>query len=439
MKINVKESTMVRPAEKTPHRNLWNSNLDLVVKPKFHTPCVYFYKPNGASSNFFDSTLLKEALSKVLVPFYPVAGRLRRDENGRVEIDCNGEGVLFVEAETTSVIDDFGDFAPTLEFRQLIPAVEFSGEMSSFPLLVVQVTHFKCGGVSLGVGKEHHVADGPSALYFINSWSEMARGLKLTVPPFIDRTLLRARDPPTPVFHHIEYQPAPPMKTPSHSQNSQTSLGSSASVAIFKFTRDQLSKLKSKFKEGENSAVNYSSYEMLASHVWRSACRARDLPVDQKTKLYIVTNGRSRLRPTLPPGYFGNVLFNATPIALSGDLVSKPLAYAAGRIHDAIVSIDDEYLRSAIDYLELQSDIMALARGAHTFQGPNIAITSWVGIGLHDADFGWGRPIFAGPGGVGCEGLSYVLPNPANDGSLWLAISLQSHHMKRFKKIVHDF
>ncbi|KAI3967768.1 hypothetical protein MKW92_050959 [Papaver armeniacum] len=427
MKINIKESTMVRPAEKTPHQNLWNSNLDLVVAPKFHTPCVYFYRPDGAS-DFFDSTLLKDALSKVLVPFYPVAGRLRRDENGRVEIDCNGEGVLFVEAQTTSVIDDFGDFAPTLVFRQLIPAVEFSGDMSSYPLLVVQVYSF---WILILQFLEHHVADGPSGLHFINSWSEMARGLKLTVPPFIDRTLLRASDTPTPAFHHIEYQPAPPMKMP----NSQPAQGSS--VAIFKFTRDQLKTLKSKSKEGV--AGNYTSYEMLAAHVWRSACRARDLPVDQESKLYIVTNGRSRLRPTLPTGYFGNVLFSATPIAVSSDLFSKPLSYAAGEIHDAISRMDDEYLRSAIDYLQLQPDITALARGAHTFRGSNMAITSWAGLGLHDADFGWGRPIFAGPGGVGAEGLSYVLPSPVNDGSLWLAISLQSHHMKRFEKIVYDF
>ncbi|MCL7042883.1 hypothetical protein MKW94_020612 [Papaver nudicaule] len=137
MKINIKESTMVRPAEETPQRGLWNANVDLVV-PRMHTPSVYFYRPNG-SSNFFDCTVLKEALSKVLVPFYPMGGRLKRDEDGRIEIDCNGEGVLLVEAETTSVIDDFGDFAPTLELRQLIPTVDYSGDISSYPLLILQV------------------------------------------------------------------------------------------------------------------------------------------------------------------------------------------------------------------------------------------------------------------------------------------------------------
>lgn len=140
MIINVRESTMVSPAEETPRRALWNSNVDLVV-PNFHTPSVYFYRPNGAS-NFFDAGVLKEALSKALVPFYPMAARLRRDEDGRVELDCQGQGVLFVEADTSTVVDDFGDFAPTLQLRQLIPAVDYSQGIETYPLLVLQVRFF---------------------------------------------------------------------------------------------------------------------------------------------------------------------------------------------------------------------------------------------------------------------------------------------------------
>lgn len=137
MMINVRETTMVKPSSDAPQRALWNANVDLVV-PSMHTPSVYFYRPNGAS-NFMDSNVLKQALSKALVPFYPMAGRLRRDDDGRIEIDCNGEGVLFVEAETTSVIDDFGDFAPTLELRRLIPTVDYSGGIHTYSALVLQV------------------------------------------------------------------------------------------------------------------------------------------------------------------------------------------------------------------------------------------------------------------------------------------------------------
>ncbi|KAM0033328.1 putative quinate O-hydroxycinnamoyltransferase [Helianthus debilis subsp. tardiflorus] len=375
MKIEVRESTMVRPAEETPRIRLWNSNVDLVV-PNFHTPSVYFYRPNGAA-NFFDPAVMKEALSKALVPFYPMGGRLKRDEDGRIEIDCQGQGVLFVEAESDGVVDDYGDFAPTLELRQLIPAVDYSQGIESYPLLVLQVTYFKCGGVSLGVGMQHHAADGASGLHFINTWSDMARGLDLTIPPFIDRTLLLARDPPQPAFEHIEYQPAPPMKTAPTTTNDQQV--PETAVSIFKLTRDQLNALKAKSKEAGNT-ISYSSYEMLSGHVWRCVCK----------------------------------------------------------IHDALAKMDDDYLKSALDYLELQPDLKALVRGAHTFACPNLGITSWARLPIHDADFGWGRPIFMGPGGIAYEGLSFVLPSPTNDGSLSIAISLQAEHMKLFSGFLYD-
>ena len=293
------------------------------------------------------------------------------------------------------------------------------------------MTHFKCGGASLGVGMQHHVADGASGLHFINTWSDVARGLDVSIPPFIDRTILRARDPPRPVFDHIEYKPPPAMKT---QQSSDTA---AAAVSIFKLTRDQLSTLKAKSKEDGNT-INYSSYEMLAGHVWRSVCKARALPHDQDTKLYIATDGRSRLQPSPPPGYFGNVIFTTTPIAVAGDLMSKPTWYAASRIHNALLRMDNEYLRSALDYLELQPDLKALVRGAHTFKCPNLGITSWTRLPIHDADFGWGRPIFMGPGGIAYEGLSFIIPNSTNDGSVSVAIALQPEHMKVFKEYLYD-
>ncbi|KAH7861888.1 hypothetical protein Vadar_032226 [Vaccinium darrowii] len=141
MKIKVKESTIVKPAKETPKHILKSSNLDLLV-PSFHAPTIYFYKPNG-SKKFFDTHLLKEALSNCLVVFYPVAGRLRRrvddgSKGGGFDVDCNGKGALFVEAEAEGVIDDFGDFAPCLEIKQLIPTVDCSDESFSFPLLLLQ-------------------------------------------------------------------------------------------------------------------------------------------------------------------------------------------------------------------------------------------------------------------------------------------------------------
>lgn len=427
MIINVRESSIVRPAEEMPKSILWISSLDQLMSSN-HMKSVYFYQSNGLA-NFFDTKVMKEALSRALVPFYPMAGRLSNDQNGRKEIDCNGEGVLLVEADTTSLVDDLGDFRPTSELEKLVPTMKDFNDISSIPLLLLQVTYFKCGGVSLGVAMQHNVADGTSGLHFVNTWSDIARGLDIAVPPYINRTILRARDPPRPSFPHVEYQTPPTLKSRSNVEPSQTK------SSIFKLTRNQIQALKAKVKES-GSTINYSSYVVLAGHLWRCVCKARRLSDDQETKMQIPVDGRSRLRPPLPPGYFGNVLFKATPTALSADLLAKPLSYAVGLIHEALTRMDDHYLRSALDYLEVQPDLSRLSSRPHIFACPNIGITSWR-LPIHDADFGWGRPIFMGPARVLYDSIGYVLSSPINDGSLSVVISLQSNVMELFEQCIY--
>nr|ADL62855.1 hydroxycinnamoyl-CoA transferase 2 [Cynara cardunculus var. scolymus] len=432
MNINIKHSSFVQPSQPTPSSTIWTSNLDLVVG-RIHILTVYFYRPNGAS-NFFDADVMKKALADVLVSFYPMAGRISRDRNGRLEINCNGEGVLFVEAELDSTLDDFGEFTPSPELRRLTPTVDYSGDISSYPLFFAQVTHFKCGGVALGCGVFHALADGLSSIHFINTWSDMARGLSIAIPPFIDRTLLRAREPPTPTFDHIEYHAPPSMKTIS--QNPESSR--KPSTTVLKLTLDQLNVLKASTKN-DGSNTTYSTYEILAAHLWRCACKARGLPDDQLTKLYVATDGRSRLSPQLPPGYLGNVVFTTTPVAKSGDLTTQSLSNAASLIRTTLTKMDNNYLRSAIDYPEVQPDLSALIRGPSYFASPNLNINTWTRLPVHDADFGWGRPVFMGPACILYEGTIYVLPSPNNDRSMSLAVCLDADEQPLFEKFLYDF
>ncbi|KAM0908823.1 hypothetical protein ACQ4PT_015171 [Festuca glaucescens] len=101
MKMEVLNSTLVAPSEETPRTGLWLSNLDLAGH-RSHTPLVYYYPaPTPGSkegADFFSPDRLRAALARALVPFYPLAGRLDVDEDGRLQINCNGEGVLFVVA-----------------------------------------------------------------------------------------------------------------------------------------------------------------------------------------------------------------------------------------------------------------------------------------------------------------------------------------------------
>lgn len=58
----------------------------------------------------------------------------------------------------------------------------------------------------LGLGMNHNMFDGIAAMEFLNSWAETARGLPLSVPPCLDRTLLRPRTPPKIEFPHNEFE-----------------------------------------------------------------------------------------------------------------------------------------------------------------------------------------------------------------------------------------
>ncbi|VAI47323.1 unnamed protein product [Triticum turgidum subsp. durum] len=313
MKITVRGSTVVVPAEETPRLRLWNANPDLVV-PRFHTPSVYFFRRGAGegeeAGRYFDAERMRRALAEALVPFYP--------------------------------------------------------------------------------------------------------------------------------HPHIEYQPAPAMLDSEEPQAlTAKPEAPPTAVDIFKLSRADLGRLRAQLPTGEG-APRFSTYAVLGAHVWRCASLARGLSPEQPTKLYCATDGRQRLQPLLPEGYFGNVIFTATPLAVAGK-VTGSLADGATTIQAALEVMDNEYCRSALDYLEMQPDLSALVRGAHTFRCPNLGLTSWVRLPIHDADFGWGRPVFMGPGGIAYEGLAFVLPSASRDGSLSVAISLQAEHMEKFRKMIFDF
>ena len=75
--------------------------------------------------------------------------------------------------------------------------------------------------------------------------------------PLIDRTLLKARVPPTPRFHHAEYDPPPSLNT-STSIFKLDPNPKPSSVSVFKITLNQLNALKAKSFKNENT-TEYST------------------------------------------------------------------------------------------------------------------------------------------------------------------------------------
>jgi hypothetical protein len=106
---------------------------------------VYFYLNDGSQADFFKHESLVAALEKMLVPFYPIAGRFKKEDDSRMEIDYNAAGVLLVEAEAgVRELSDTGEFAPDPRFQQVVPQINYSCDISSYPLLVLQVRLLVC-------------------------------------------------------------------------------------------------------------------------------------------------------------------------------------------------------------------------------------------------------------------------------------------------------
>ena len=153
------------------------------------------------------------------------------------------------------------------------------------------------------------------------------------------------------------------------------------------------------------------------------------------------------MKPPIPENFSGNSSFVvSTPECEFGELMSQPLSYAAGKIREGTWKMTSEYAQSVVDYLAGQDDFNRLRTSFHSkvpvqasFWGnPNLSIGSWMSFPFYEADFGWGRPSYFAPATLNTDGKSYIMVGPSDDGSLIVAIRLQTRHMDDFKKYFYE-
>lgn len=463
MKITFKNSCLVKPAEPTFEGpfplSVWDQ-----IGCVMHVPTIYFYEPKYQSPADTIFKSLQSSLSKVLVHFYPLAGRLRCLRGGRLELNCNSAGVELVEAESDAILADLGDFSPSPEFNRLFPCIDYKDtSLEDLPLLYVQLTKFRCGGISLSLSVSHAVVDGLSALYFVSEWARIARGEDALLGrdsvvrrPFLDRKVFQAArgdyyDKNDNYDEHDRYNfTQPPILIGESSNESERK--KKTSTAMLKLTKNQVETLK---KQANACAYAYAAcmevpcytrYEVITAQMWRAACKARKLVNEQATILGICVDIRKRIEPALPEGYFGNAIIDVTASGFSGEIISQPLSYAASKIRAAVTQVTDEYVRSAMEFMENQEDISrfqdlyAMKNGEGPFYGnPNLVVVSWITLPLYDQDFGWGKEIWMSPGTHESDGDCLIIPagGQHDDGALAVAVCLQDCHIEEFRKFFY--
>ena len=285
-------------------------------------------------------------------------------------------------------------------------------------LSLLQVTRFKCGGFTLGLAMNHCMLDGVSATEFLHSWAETSRGLPLSVPPAIDRTLLAARTPPKIEFPHDEFKQIERVSDTSSLHEQELVYCS------FSFDSEKLQRLKMEAL-ADGTIEGCTTFEALSALVWRARTRALGLEPGQETKLLFAVDGRTRLEPPLPKGYFGNGIVLTYSICTAGELVEKPLSFAVSLVQKAIRMIDDGYIRSTIDFFETTR-----ARPSLDY---TLLITTWSKLTLNSIDFGWGEPLCCGPVTLPEKEVSLFLSEGKGSKAISVLIGLPAVAMETFQ------
>ena len=139
----INEPTLVAPAEETKKGMYFLSNLDQNIAVIVRT--VYCFK-TADRGNEKAGEVIKNALKKVLVHYYPLAGRLSISSEGKLIVDCTGEGALFVEAEANCSMEEIGDTTKpdpgTL--GKLVYNIPDAKHILQMPPLVAQVCFYDC-------------------------------------------------------------------------------------------------------------------------------------------------------------------------------------------------------------------------------------------------------------------------------------------------------
>ncbi|KAK4729422.1 hypothetical protein R3W88_022410 [Solanum pinnatisectum] len=409
---------------------LYLSNLDDMIGSRVFTPTMYFYRSNGKMDVMTIINVLKESLASVLVPYYPFSGRLRETKEGKLEVFFGPkQGVLLVEACSEMTILNLGDLTvPNPAWKNLVYTFpnEEQYKVIDMPLLIAQVTRFSCGGFSLGLRVCHCLCDGVGAMQFLSAWASTARLNKLTVnpKPCWDRETLIPNDPPLIQYPHIEFK-----RIDDASSFTRRLCLVKPVQKCYRVTRDFQAHLKTLV--GPN--ISCTTFDAMAAHVWRSWVKAliNVSPLDYELRLTFSVNCRSRLtNPPLKSGFYGNAVSMACATSNVSGIVNGSISDTICLVRNARLLVSEAYLRSTIDYIQVN-------RPTKLEFGGKLTITQWTRFSMYEsADFGWGKPIYAGPIDLTpTPQVCVFLPQDDSDGAMLVCICLPEDASHRFTDI----
>lgn len=435
--INIKEATVIPPADQTPNHTLALSALDSQLFLRFTIEYLLVYKPNGSDSTALVARV-KSALSKALVPYYPLAGRVRpRTDGNGLEVVCRGQGALFINAEEND--STFAEFARAprrvTQWRKLL-SFHVVDVLLGAPVVVIQLTWLKDGTVTLGVGFNHCVCDGIGSAEFLNLFAQLTRGRLSEIKPYPvwQRHLLThhrvesvSRRYNIHDIHHPEFVKVPDLSNFVSRFNNERLIPTS--ITFDKRCLTELKRLVNSPSRISELNINssYTSFEVLAGHIWRSWARSLNLPLNQTLKLLFSVNVRERVKPSLPSGFYGNAFVLGCAQTSVKELTEKGLSHASMLVKRAKDRVDTEYVKSVVESVS----------GSTCPDSVGVLIlTQWSRLGLERVDFGLGKPVHVAP--ICCDRYCLFLPVYNQTDAVRVMVAVPMSGVEKYERLVRE-
>ncbi|XP_058781884.1 alcohol acyltransferase 9 [Vicia villosa] len=387
--VRVKEAVVVTPSEPTPNCVMLLSPLDSQLFLRFTIEYLLVYKPGPGLDRVTTTARLKAALAKALVPYYPLAGRIRPIQNSTgLEVVCRAQGAIFIEAVSDRyTVNEFEKVPKTvLQWRKLL-SLSVPDVLNGSPPLILQLTWLSDGGAALGIGINHCICDGIGGAEFLNYVAELASGRRGCPKPKAvwDR-------------HVFNVKPMTRGDSASHPEFNRVAdlcgfmnrVTNNLKPTCVLFDKRRLIELKGVARRTcQIVDSSFTSFEVLAAHVWRSWARAMVFPPNQILKLLFSVNVRNRFKPGLPDGYYGNAIVMACAQASARELGERGIGYGSGLVKKAKERVDSEYVKRV-------AELVSESRASPDLVGVLI-LTQWSRMGLDRVELGMEKPEFVGP------------------------------------------
>ncbi|CAM6113787.1 unnamed protein product [Calypogeia fissa] len=378
--------TTVEPLESTSHvETIDPTDIDIMTSDGYF-PTLYAYRLADNSDGLYREIVdrIKQGLRKVLVPFFPWAGRWIAIPEGRGRrLVCNDKGIPFIEAHVVdkdldSVLRISSEFRPVPELQGYsvlgMKDASFKQRMvhDGLPCAFAQVTRFRCGGLVVAVTFSHMHADGKSFLQFLTAWSDFSRTGTTDMIMDHNRAAIDGENPgslPSKTFNDAPI--TDPWKTKCYEVR----------ASVIESLKREVN------KSGDGAYV--STMDCIYAHMLKSVS---SLPFSitggKEIGVLNAVEGRTRFYDPPVPNLLGNAITIMTaPKIKTDELLNMPLSIIATKIREKLATttretwLSRERLAEAMD-VSVNKNILAWKQ------------TCWSSFPLYSLDFGFGTPFF---------------------------------------------